>query len=137
LLFFRFQSDTFLTQSNFSNILIQTSINIIIATGMTFVISAAEIDLSVGSLLAVCGMITATLLKIDPVTGVNFSMQIANQATAYLPQFPFCLSRRSCGGLLRQDRFYVGATTRDSGGDPWELWWLYLAFPVLSSPWVL
>lgn len=83
-LFFRFQSDTFLTQSNFSNILIQTSVNIIIATGMTFVISAAEIDLSVGSLLAVCGMITAMLLKIDPATGVNFPMQIANLATPYI-----------------------------------------------------
>ncbi|MBN2327463.1 MAG: ABC transporter permease [Candidatus Omnitrophica bacterium] len=88
-LFFCFQSDTFLTQSNFSNIFIQTSVNIIIATGMTFVISAAEIDLSVGSLLAFCGMITAFLLKIDPSTGTNLPMEAANAVTAVLPGFPY------------------------------------------------
>lgn len=87
-LFFCFQSETFLTQSNFSNIFIQTSVIIIIATGMTFVISAAEIDLSVGSLLALCGMITAFLLKIDPASGTNFPMQAANALLAFLPNLP-------------------------------------------------
>lgn len=87
LFFSFFRYDTFLTQSNFSNILIQTSVNIIIAIGMTFVISAAEIDLSVGSLLALCGMIAAFFLKIDPATGQNFPMQAAQAVTAYLPNF--------------------------------------------------
>ncbi|NPU99566.1 MAG: ABC transporter permease [Candidatus Omnitrophica bacterium] len=84
-LFFGTQSSLFLTRQNFSNIFIQTSVNIIIATGMTFVISAAEIDLSVGSLLAVCGMITAFLLQIDPETGLNFPMRAANAVLAYVP----------------------------------------------------
>jgi ribose transport system permease protein len=49
----------------------------IIATGMTFVISAGEIDLSVGSLLALCGMIAAFVLRVDPETGVNLPMRVA------------------------------------------------------------
>ena len=55
LYLFSTQSPLFLTFQNFSNIAIQASVLLIIATGMTFVISAAEIDLSVGSLLALCG----------------------------------------------------------------------------------
>ncbi len=72
------QSDLFFTTNNFTNILIQTSVNIIIATGMTFVISAAEIDLSVGSLLALCGMVTAFILKVDPETGLNLPLSVMN-----------------------------------------------------------
>ncbi len=83
--FFSAQSDIFLSRSNFSNILVQTSVNMIIAAGMTFVICAAEIDLSVGSLLAVCGMITATLLKIDPATGSNIPMHVASKVLAPFP----------------------------------------------------
>ncbi len=77
----------FLTQHNFSNILLQSSVNIIIATGMTFVICAAEIDLSAGSLLAFCGMITALLLKVDPETGMNVPMQAAYTFQSWLPGF--------------------------------------------------
>ncbi len=92
-IFFAFQSDIFLTKDNFSNILIQSSVNIIIATGMTFVICAAEIDLSVGSLLAFCGMIAAFLLKIDPQTGLNIPMQAANMILQYVPDiFPGTVS---------------------------------------------
>ena len=50
---------------------------LIIATGMTFVISAAEIDLSVGSLLALCRVITALVLKVDMETGLNLPMRYA------------------------------------------------------------
>lgn len=59
----------------------------IIAAGMTFVICAAEIDLSVGSMLALCGMIAAFLLKIDPATGMNIPMQATHTILAYLPDF--------------------------------------------------
>ncbi len=109
-LFFCFQSDTFLTQGNFSNILIQTSVIIIIATGMTFVISAAEIDLSVGSLLALCGMITAFLLKIDPVTGTNLPMQIANALTPYIPSIPWILSSDAIWWMIASGVFIALAT---------------------------
>ena len=55
-------SPVFLTTRNFLNILEQLSINAIVAAGMTFVIIAAGIDLSVGSILALGSMGTAGLL---------------------------------------------------------------------------
>jgi ribose transport system permease protein len=53
----------FLTVSNLLNVLEQTSINAVIAVGMTFVILSAGIDLSVGSVLALAGVVMATLLQ--------------------------------------------------------------------------
>jgi ribose transport system permease protein len=52
----------FLTVSNLLNVLEQTSINAVIAVGMTFVILSGGIDLSVGSVLALSGVVLATLL---------------------------------------------------------------------------
>jgi len=52
----------FLTVSNFLNIAQQTSINAIIAVGMTFVIISGGIDLSVGSILAFSGVVMASVL---------------------------------------------------------------------------
>lgn len=54
-------SDRFLTLPNVLNVLRQISINAIIAFGMTAVILGRGIDLSVGSLLAFVGVVTATL----------------------------------------------------------------------------
>jgi ribose/xylose/arabinose/galactoside ABC-type transport system permease subunit len=51
--------DTFLTMENFMNILRRSSVNGIIAIGMTSIIISAGIDLSVGSMLALCGMVGA------------------------------------------------------------------------------
>lgn len=56
-------SDKFFTVANGWNVMRQISVNICIATGMTLVILTAGIDLSVGSVLALCGAITASLLK--------------------------------------------------------------------------
>lgn len=53
----------FLTVSNLLNVLEQSSINAIIAVGMTFVIITAGIDLSVGSILAFSGVVLATVLR--------------------------------------------------------------------------
>lgn len=57
-----FLSEYFLTVNNFLNILLQASINLVIALGMTYVITTGGIDLSVGSTLAVAGMVLAKLL---------------------------------------------------------------------------
>lgn len=54
-------SDRFLTRPNIVNVLRQISINAIIAFGMTVVIIGRGIDLSVGSLLALVGVVTASL----------------------------------------------------------------------------
>ena len=53
----------FLTVSNLLNIAQQTSINAIIAVGLTFVIISGGIDLSVGSLVAFSGVVLASLLQ--------------------------------------------------------------------------
>jgi len=53
----------FLTISNLLNVLEQSSINAIIAVGMTFVIITAGIDLSVGSILAFSGVVMASALQ--------------------------------------------------------------------------
>lgn len=56
-------SDKFFTVANGLNVMRQISVNICISVGMTLIILTAGIDLSVGSVLALCGAITAGLLK--------------------------------------------------------------------------
>ena len=51
--------DTFLTRDNFLNVLRRSSVNGINAVGMTAVIISAGKDLTVGSMLALCGMVGA------------------------------------------------------------------------------
>ncbi len=57
-----FMSDRFLTGSNIFNVLRQTSVNAVIAVGMTFVILTGGIDLSVGSTFAYSGAVAAYLV---------------------------------------------------------------------------
>jgi ribose/xylose/arabinose/galactoside ABC-type transport system permease subunit/ABC-type sugar transport system substrate-binding protein len=52
----------FLTADNLLNVAQQSAINAILGIGLTFVIISAGIDLSVGSLLALAGLVTADLL---------------------------------------------------------------------------
>ena len=54
---------SFIDPINVFNIMRQISITGLIALGMTFVILTAGIDLSVGSLLAFCGMVAAVVAK--------------------------------------------------------------------------
>jgi len=56
-------SDKFFTPDNGLNVLRQIAVNVCIATGMTLIVLTAGIDLSVGSVLALCGAIAAGLLK--------------------------------------------------------------------------
>ena len=51
--------DTFLSTDNFINVLSRSSVNGIIAVGMTAIIVSGGIDLSVGSILALAGMVGA------------------------------------------------------------------------------
>ncbi len=51
------EPENFLSVQNFSNVLRRSSVNGIMAAGMTFIIITAGIDLSVGSMLAMCGML--------------------------------------------------------------------------------
>ena len=58
-----FTADKFLTVDNLLNVLRQISINLCLSIGMTLVILSGGIDLSVGSVLALCGAVAAGLLR--------------------------------------------------------------------------
>lgn len=65
-------TDTFFTQANLINVLRQNAFIAILAAGMTFVILTGGIDLSVGSVVALSGVVCAGLLAsgTDIVTAV-------------------------------------------------------------------
>lgn len=71
-------SSHFFTLNNLFNILQQTSVNAIMAVGMTLVILTSGIDLSVGSLLALTGAVAASVvgLEINAVTAVAAALAL-------------------------------------------------------------
>ena len=73
---------TFIDPVNVFNILRQISITGLIALGMTFVILTAGIDLSVGSLVALCGMVAAIVAKGGPANTMSLSAGPATRSTA-------------------------------------------------------
>jgi ribose transport system permease protein len=62
-IFFSFASPVFFTPANLQNIGRQTALVSIVAVGMTFVIVSGEFDLSVGSTLALAGVVSALAMK--------------------------------------------------------------------------
>ena len=62
-------SPNFLTPSNLFSVLRQVSYSGLIAFGMTFIILIGGIDLSVGAILALVGIVTASLIQagMDPI----------------------------------------------------------------------
>jgi inositol transport system permease protein len=67
----------FLTSLNLFNVMRQISIEGLIAIGMTFVILTAGIDLSVGSLVAVAGLVAAMIAKGS--TASSFSLSASGE----------------------------------------------------------
>jgi len=65
LVFFSLMNPHFMTERNISNILQQIAVIAIAAFGMTWVILLGEIDLSIGSIIAVAGMCGAQMLVLD------------------------------------------------------------------------
>jgi ribose/xylose/arabinose/galactoside ABC-type transport system permease subunit len=61
--YFSFSQDNFFTQANIENLLTSVSILWVVSMGMTFVVLTAGIDLSVGSLLALSGIILSELFN--------------------------------------------------------------------------
>ncbi|MGL4568232.1 MAG: ribose ABC transporter permease [Fusobacteriaceae bacterium] len=68
----------FLSMNNLLNVLRQTSINSVIAIGMTLVILTGGIDLSVGSVLAISGAICATMVSsgMNPVLALFLTLTV-------------------------------------------------------------
>ena len=63
-------NEYFLTPGNISNVLLQTSINGVLAIGMTFVILTRGIDLSVGSVVALAGIVSASFATTSATAGI-------------------------------------------------------------------
>ncbi|MFM0499884.1 ABC transporter permease [Paraburkholderia caffeinilytica] len=69
-----FANQYFLTLGNIADILRQTSINGILAVGMTYIVLTAGIDLSVGSTLALAGIVSASLVTGPHPHGAAFGL---------------------------------------------------------------
>ena len=72
-------SPHFLTAENLLNVSLQASITAIIAAGITFVILTGGIDLSVGSVVAVAGIVATSTLKagLPPSAGIPLAILAA------------------------------------------------------------
>jgi len=68
-------SPVFLLPQNLINVLIQISINALIATGMTFVIISGGIDLSVGSVAALSGIVITAIIQ--PYVDISIPLTVA------------------------------------------------------------
>ena len=62
-IFFSFASPYFFTFSNVIGILIATAVNGLLALGVTFIIISGGIDLSVGTVMTLCSVICAVMVK--------------------------------------------------------------------------
>jgi ribose transport system permease protein len=112
VLFTAVQGKDFLSVFNMMNIFRQTAMISIMAVGMTFALSAGEIDLSVASVIALTALITAMVLKRFNIVfgilaglGVGFLVGMFNGsivAWVRVPSFLVTLSSMSIiGGLSR------------------------------------
>ena len=117
-----FSNQYFLTSLNIINVLRQVSINGILAVGMTFVILTGGIDLSIGSILALAGMVAASLVTgddaLNPLLAIAAALAIGTGVGAVnglaaarfnVPPFVITLAMLSVAR---------GATLLYSGGKP-------------------
>jgi ribose transport system ATP-binding protein len=123
-----FLSPVFFTSTNLINIALQASINAIVAMGMTFVITAGGIDLSVGSIVGITGMVVADLLTrgtgmpIAAVAGLTVGLFfgcINGYLIAKFKLFPFVVTLgsmsilRGLALIYRQGRPIYGLKAKD------------------------
>ena len=82
IVIFTMLSPYFLTERNLINVLKQSSINACIAVGMTLVIIAGGIDLSVGSIAALAAVVGASLLKLGLAAPLAMAAMLGTGAAA-------------------------------------------------------
>lgn len=63
IILFSFMSPNFFSLENLSNLILQGSVLLIVSLGMTLVMLSNGIDLSVGSLMSLCGMVAGIFLS--------------------------------------------------------------------------
>lgn len=71
------RTPNFLTVNNLRNVALQVAVNGILATGMTMVIITGGIDLSVGSVLALAGVIAGRVFAVYPNIPIIFPIVVA------------------------------------------------------------
>src|SRR6478752_1427254 len=102
-------NNIFLSYGNLLDVLRQVSITGLIATGMTAVIITGGIDLSVGSLMAVCSVVCAMLLTVPGDTpaaliGLPMAAIVAVIIAAAVVRFVFVnLAKREQKAPIGQD----------------------------------
>ncbi len=97
----------FLTLDNFLNILRQTAFVSIMAFGMTFALSAGEIDLSIGQVVALSAMVAAVLLRdtnmfiaVPAALGVGLLVGLANGLLTTRLRVPSFLITLGMAGII-------------------------------------
>lgn len=75
--FFAFAAPNFLSAANFVIMSKHVALNAILAIGMTFVIISGGIDLSVGSIVGLCGMVAGWLILYGVDLGLGWSIQFS------------------------------------------------------------
>ena len=97
----------FLTLDNFLNILRQTAFVSIMAFGMTFALSAGEIDLSIGQVVALSAMVAAVLLRdtnmfvaVPAALGVGLLVGLANGVLTTRLRVPSFLITLGMAGII-------------------------------------
>ncbi len=99
-------SDVFMKPENLLNILRQVSYSGMIALGMTFVIVAGGIDLSVGSLFAFCGV--CSMLAIQKFTPVQNCLGMTPDTCGFLIGLLVSVCAGLFGGLLNGGIIVLG-----------------------------
>ncbi len=84
VIFFRITTDTFWRMSNFRNVITQVAPIAVAATGVTFVLLCAEIDLSIASIATFAGMMCAWFWVGDSVSLGNAGIFVAILIAAFL-----------------------------------------------------
>lgn len=81
----------FLTPRNFIQIMLQASINATIAVGTTFVITSGGIDLSVGSIVALAGVVAALVMRDVPFEEFNAALGLGTFPTKAIAGLLVCI----------------------------------------------
>lgn len=127
---FEVMSGRFMSVNNLSNVMQQASINIVLASGMTFVILTGGIDLSVGSILATSAMVAVIVslvpnvgwLGVPAAMGVGLVCGLANGVLiSALKLPPFIVTLGSLTAVRGIARLLGGDTTVFNPDLPFEV----------------
>lgn len=81
----------FLRPNNLISVMLQASINAVIAVGTTFVITSGGIDLSVGSIVALAGVIAAIIMRDVPFEQFNAALGLGDFPTKAIAGLFVCM----------------------------------------------